>query len=47
MAAAELAAHPRGQVCLIAAPRIAGWRDWGFRAARVLRYTKDVTEDVR
>lgn len=47
MAAAELAAHPRGQVCLIAAPRIAGWRDWGFRAARALRYTKDVTEDVR
>ena len=47
MAAAELAAHPRGQVCLIALPRIEGWRDWGFRAARVLRYTEGVTEAVR
>ena len=47
MAAAELAAHPRGQVCLIELPRIEGWRDWGFRAARVLRYTEGVTEAVR
>ncbi|MBL8561320.1 MAG: DUF4173 domain-containing protein [Gemmobacter sp.] len=47
MAAAELAAHPRGQVCLIELPQIEGWRDWGFRAARVLRYTNGVTEAVR
>ena len=45
MAAAELAAHPRGQVCLIEAPRIEGWRDWGFRAARVLRYTESGAEE--
>lgn len=47
MAAAELAAHPRGQVCLIELPQIEGWRDWGFRAARVLRYTEGVKEAVR
>lgn len=47
MATAELAAHPRGQVCLNEWPRIEGWRDWGFRAARVLRYTEGGTEDVQ
>ena len=44
MASAELSAHPRGQVCVIDPPQITGWRDWGFRAARVLRYTRSSTK---
>lgn len=37
-AAAALAASPRPLPCTIDAPRIEGWRDWGFRNWRVSLY---------
>ncbi|WP_226341088.1 DUF4153 domain-containing protein [Gemmobacter serpentinus] len=42
MAAAEIARHPEGQVCVGDAPTIEGWRDWGFRSWRVSRYITDI-----
>lgn len=37
MAAAEIAAAPRPAGCRPDAPQIANWREWGFRADRVIR----------
>ncbi len=40
MAAAEIAASPRPVGCRLSAPKIDTWREWGFRADRVLRSLK-------
>ncbi len=46
-AAAALAASPRPLPCTIAAPRIEGWRDWGFRNWRVSLYLQPTLTGVR
>ena len=46
-AAAALAASPRPLRCTIDAPRIEGWRDWGFRNWRVSLYLQPTLTGVR
>lgn len=46
-AAAALAASPQPLPCTIAAPRIEGWRDWGFRNWRVSLYLQPTLTGVR
>ena len=43
MAAAEIASSPRTTGCPAIAPQIGNWREWGFRADRVIRSLKAET----
>lgn len=47
MAAAEIAASPRLTGCPVQGPQITNWREWGFRADRVIRSLKtEMTPEI-